>query len=325
MSKKYGDIICLRIFSQVVVVLCSLSAVKDLLEKRGETYSDRPSLPISEMTGMDWPLFMSGMTETWHEGRKLLDRSLRPGAMISYRQMIEETTHDFLAQLFSTPKDFHSHIELFQGKFIMSLTYGYNLKTGDKILEAPLQVTKIMSKLVLPGAALVNHLPFLRHIPSWVPYLSYEPLARMVRKLSQRVRNEPIDFVKNALRNGTAVKSLAGEHLQELDSLVGSERQMQEEIVGVTMGSMYSAGSDTTVSATYSLFLALVLFPQVQRRAQAELDAVIGRDRLPTCDDRPRLPYIEALCKELMRWHMVTPMGTSFLRAAFIRSINNEF
>ena len=62
----------------------------------------------------------------------------------------------------------------------------------------------------------------------------------------------------------------------------------------------------------HSLFLSLVLFPQVQRRAQAELDAVIGRDRLPTFDDRPRLPYIEALCKELLRWQMVTPMGTSF-------------
>ena len=60
----------------------------------------------------------------------------------------------------------------------------------------------------------------------------------------------------------------------------------------------------------YSLFLALVLFPQVQRRAQEELDVVIGRDRLPTFDDRPRLPYVEALCKELMRWQMVTPMGT---------------
>jgi Cytochrome P450 len=65
-----------------------------------------------------------------------------------------------------------------------------------------------------------------------------------------------------------------------------------------------------TISSMYSLFLALVLFPQVQRRAQAELDVVIGRDRLPTFDDRPRLPYIEALCKELMRWQMVTPMGT---------------
>jgi hypothetical protein len=44
-----GDVICLHIFSQVIVVLCSVSAVKDLLEKRGEIYSDRPHLPIIEM------------------------------------------------------------------------------------------------------------------------------------------------------------------------------------------------------------------------------------------------------------------------------------
>jgi hypothetical protein len=64
-----------------------------------------------------------------------------------------------------------------------------------------------------------------------------------------------------------------------------------------------------TGSAMTAFFLALVLYPQVQRRAQAELDAVVGRDRLPTFDDRPRLPYIEAFCKELMRWQMVTPIG----------------
>ena len=44
-----GDVVCLRVFSQVVVVLCSLSTLKDLLERRGEIYSDRPSLPIAEM------------------------------------------------------------------------------------------------------------------------------------------------------------------------------------------------------------------------------------------------------------------------------------
>jgi cytochrome P450 len=65
-----------------------------------------------------------------------------------------------------------------------------------------------------------------------------------------------------------------------------------------------------TVSSMSSLFLALALLPHVQRRAQAELDVVVGRDRLPTFDDRPRLPYIEALCKELMRWNMVTPICT---------------
>ncbi len=44
-----GDVICLRVFSEVVVVLCSVTAIRDLLEKRAETYSERPSLPILEM------------------------------------------------------------------------------------------------------------------------------------------------------------------------------------------------------------------------------------------------------------------------------------
>ncbi len=70
-----------------------------------------------------------------------------------------------------------------------------------------------------------------------------------------------------------------------------------------------SALTIQTVSSIKSSFLALVLFPHVQRRAQEELDVVVGRNRLPTFDDRPHLPYIEALCKELLRWMMVAPIG----------------
>jgi hypothetical protein len=128
--------------------------------------------------------------------------------------------------------------------------------------------------------------------------------------------------------------------------LVGPPRQEQEEIVAAALGSLHRgealysiimcmgltrslfswfrectcfsdipAGSLSTctfktVSSIKSLFLALVLFPQVQRRAQAELDVVVGRDRLPTFDDRPHLPYIEAICKEIMRWLIVAPLGT---------------
>ena len=44
-----GDVIYFRVFSQVIVVLCSFSAIKDLLEKRGEIYPERPTLPIMEM------------------------------------------------------------------------------------------------------------------------------------------------------------------------------------------------------------------------------------------------------------------------------------
>jgi hypothetical protein len=109
----------------------------------------------------------------------------------------------------------------------MSLTYGYDLKDGDKILEAPTRAAEKLSPLLLPGGALINHLPFceisnfilpiivvshsmflVRHIPSWVPFLSYEPFARTVRKLSERIRNEPIDFVKNALVCGDCAPSI---------------------------------------------------------------------------------------------------------------------
>ena len=51
----------------------------------------------------------------------------------------------------------------------------------------------------------------------------------------------------------------------------------------------------------------MIAFPQVQRRAQAEIDAVVGRDRLPTFDDAPRLTYVRAIIKEILRWRPPVP------------------
>jgi cytochrome P450 len=55
--------------------------------------------------------------------------------------------------------------------------------------------------------------------------------------------------------------------------------------------------------------LAMLLYPDIQQKAQNELDTVIGRDRFPTFEDRPRLPFIDAICKEVLRWRPVTPLG----------------
>ena len=61
-----------------------------------------------------------------------------------------------------------------------------------------------------------------------------------------------------------------------------------------------------------TIFLAMALYPEVQNKAQAEIDAVIGPDRLPDFQDRPSLPYINAVVKESMRWHLVLPLGDFF-------------
>ena len=54
---------------------------------------------------------------------------------------------------------------------------------------------------------------------------------------------------------------------------------------------------------------AMILNPDVQRRAQEEIDSVVGRGRTPTFADRPRLPYVEALLRELFRWRPVLPLA----------------
>ena len=58
-----------------------------------------------------------------------------------------------------------------------------------------------------------------------------------------------------------------------------------------------------------AFLVAMAMFPDVQKKAQAELDAVVGRGRLPETGDRGSLPYTDALVKELIRWHIVTPIG----------------
>jgi hypothetical protein len=61
---------------------------------------------------LDWFMVSVRICESWREGRRLLDRSLRPGATTSYQQMMQEKTRWFLNQLFADPKEFHHHIEL---------------------------------------------------------------------------------------------------------------------------------------------------------------------------------------------------------------------
>ena len=58
-----------------------------------------------------------------------------------------------------------------------------------------------------------------------------------------------------------------------------------------------------------AFFLAMALYPETQVKAQAELDAIIGTERLPEFSGRPSLPYVNALVKELLRWHPATPIG----------------
>lgn len=62
--------------------------------------------------------------------------------------------------------------------------------------------------------------------------------------------------------------------------------------------------------------MAMCLYPEVQKKGQAELDAVLN-GRLPDFNDHPSLPYIQAIAKETMRWQLVAPLGKEVLTSLF--------
>ena len=58
-----------------------------------------------------------------------------------------------------------------------------------------------------------------------------------------------------------------------------------------------------------SFFMAMALHPEVQKKAQAELDLVVGPNRFPQYNDRDALPYVNAIVREALRWQNVAPLG----------------
>ena len=70
-----------------------------------------------------------------------------------------------------------------------------------------------------------------------------------------------------------------------------------------------AGGAHTTASMMDWWTLAMLAHPETQERAQRELDAIVGRARVPTFADMPHLPYICAMVKEVLRWGPVVPLG----------------
>jgi cytochrome P450 len=109
---------------------------------------------------------------------------------------------------------------------------------------------------------------------------------------------------KNSLKDGTAHPSFSADLARYQEKEGFSDAQ-----AGYITGTLLEAGSDTTSSTLYGFVQAMVLFPEVQKKAQAEIERVVGHDRLPTMEDEPKLQYIRGCMKESMRWMPTTILG----------------
>ena len=80
-------------------------------------------------------------------------------------------------------------------------------------------------------------------------------------------------------------------------------------IIKQTSATMYAAGVDSTNALITSFILVMTLYPEIQQRAQEEIDCVVGTQRLPAIGDRANLPYLECIIREVYRWNPASPLS----------------
>ncbi|KIJ33444.1 hypothetical protein M422DRAFT_264547 [Sphaerobolus stellatus SS14] len=120
------------------------------------------------------------------------------------------------------------------------------------------------------------------------------------------MRELPFRETKRRMGKGNADQCFVSSHLSEIVADAAS-RPDDEEVIKNTAATMFVGGTDTTVNTVRAFMLAMILYPEVQKKAQREIDAFLGLQRLPEVGDMHNLPYVMAICKEALRWHPILP------------------
>ncbi|KAJ7033129.1 cytochrome P450 [Mycena alexandri] len=318
---QYGDVIRISILGTPTIILSSMRAATDLLESRGNIYSDRPTATMAgELVGWSRGLGYAQASHNprFRELRRLFHEFMGPRACAkpALLQIQERENKRLLRKLLSDPDNFDAHARDCTSSLILVLAYGYPPNLGDplglvKIAEDAMEGFSIASD---PGRWWVDYFPALKYLPSWLPGVSFQRKAQRMRADLDKLFDVPFQFVKREIETGHPHPCFLLSYLQEKN---GEETPEEEELVQAFATALYS---ETTPSALTSFILAMALNPEVQDRAQQEIDSLLAASnssqgsipmptRLPTFEDKENLPYVSAIVKEVWRWNPSVPLG----------------
>ncbi|KAJ7440250.1 cytochrome P450 [Mycena latifolia] len=278
------------------------------MDAKGSVFSTRPRLPMAgELLGYDQTLVLLPYGARFRTFRKHFARLIgTAGALRHYVPLVEAETHRFLKRLLLKPDadSVSAHLRKLTGGIILRITYGIEVQEDEDPFVALIETANDnFNVATVPGAFLVDVFPALLYLPEFLA-----PFKRTARAWAVATKNmveAPYLFVRRQMSAGTAPTSFVSSLLEDEEKLTNEEIRD----IKYTASSLYGGGADTTAASLYAFFLAMVLAPDVQRKAQAEIDSVIGSGRLPLYSDREQLPYVSAVVTELFRWHSVAPLG----------------
>ncbi|EUC60774.1 cytochrome P450 family protein [Rhizoctonia solani AG-3 Rhs1AP] len=297
-----GSIISLQVLGQVIIVLNSIDDVQELLVKRSLTYSDRPQLEILSnpaLVGWGNGSAVLNYGDRWRGQRKFKHEVLHKEATELLWPVMTKQARLAMQRILETPQNFADEISRMTGATILSSTYGYDVSTVDDQMMKILKVgMKGFCDAAIPGSFLVNSLSWLQYVPSWFPGTGWKRRVATWRKEREAMMNTSFNWTKKQMVAGTAQPSIVNSLLTKLAAHPPSTHSVEEE-------------EDRIKWATGSLYGAMLRYPDVQARAQREIDTAVGDQRLPRMEDYDQLPYVARIIKEVLRWRPVAPLGVA--------------
>ncbi|KAF8583927.1 cytochrome P450 [Ramaria rubella] len=292
---QIGDVVYLEYYCTPMVFINSEDVAAELFEKRSRIYSNCPVM------GFTWSFVMMPYGVRWRRHRKMFHPEFNPTSVVEYQDVQVGRTREFLSQLLKTPEGFAENICHFAGALVIEVAYGFHVLPGDRYVKLADESALFVGEAGIPGTYLVDIIPQLKYVPEWMTGAGFQKRARRARIVNKELLESPLTEIKEDLRVGNTKTSIATKLLEQLDAQSNPPPDEEELIRNVTAITYQS--SETTSLTSRTFVLAMLLHPEAQRKAQAELDAVLGGVRLPAFSDRNNLPY------EALRWHALVPQA----------------
>lgn len=315
LSRTHGDVMMLPLFTTQVLVLSSYDALQEAFVNQADAFSGRPQFRfLNKLINKSGIVLTDG--DTWLQHRRFALRTLRNfgfGKTLSLTAVHQEA-RSMLAQIDQEGQQGMDTLSLFSrmtANVICSLMFGDRVASEDE--EFP-EAKQALDDLVACDSRVAENIPlyfpWVMDIPFFMTiYNKFTLRKRMVEKL--------ISYIEKKVLDRTATINSVTEPRDFTDAILLHKLSLEEQgdtphtfdirSIAGDVFDLFAAGTDTTAVTLSWACLLLASHPVVQQRAREEVLEVLGDERLPTTQDRPRLNYTLAVLDEVSRFASIVP------------------
>jgi len=290
-----------------IVIVNSARVAHALMDKRSEVYNDRPRFVMGNEMMVDNSFL--GFMRTGPKVRafrRLLSEVLSNQGV---RQMVNpiqlKEARYLVRDLLKDENSYQAAIHRWAVSVMMTVAYSKPITSVDDPIVAKIYAAMYrLFATFLPGAYLVELLPILKYVPSWFPGAGWKRFALNARKEDSELFAGLYEEVRQNM-----------DKLEPcfVSSIIESNAMQRYNLSYYNMtylgGILFGAGVDTSAANLISIVAASLHFPAKQALARAQVDAIVGKSRMPNFDDVVDLPYVKAFVLEVNRWRPLVPLG----------------